>query len=386
MPSPEPGQPVEKRYGRRRRRAFDSGMLVLPMDPVDARNVERGSVPARSSLVDSGVYVGGRRVSSPASLAETFADLSGLDDAVAWIGLYLPDRHELSSLAAEFGLHELAVEDAVLAHQRPKLERYGDTLFVVLLAARYLDDSEEVEFGELHIFVGRDFVVTVRHSEAPHLADVRRSLEADQTLLELGAESILYAILDSVVDGYAPVVKGLENDIDEIETEIFVGDRWVSRRIYELTREVIEFQRAARPLIGILQALRAGFAKYRTDEELQRYLRDVEDHVTQVVEQVDSFRQLLSELLTVNATLVAQQQNEEMKNLALASNAQNDEVKRISSWAAILFAPTLIAAIYGMNFQHMPELGWQHGYAFALALMVGSCVVLYVLFRRRDWL
>jgi magnesium transporter len=386
MPVPDPDEPVEKRFVRRRRRAFDSGMLVLPMDPVDALNAERGSVPVRSSVVDSAVYVAGRRVSSPGSLAETYSELSAHAGAVAWIGLYRPDRHELASLAAEFGLHDLAVEDAVLAHQRPKLERYGETLFVVLRAARYLDESEEVEFGEVHLFVGRDFVVTVRHSEAPHLAEVRRRLEADQPLLELGAEAILYAILDSVVDGYAPVVRGLENDIDEIETDIFTGDRRVSRRIYELTREVIEFQRAARPLIGILQALTAGFAKYRTDEELQRYLRDVEDHVTQVVEQVDAFRQLLSELLTVNATLVAQQQNEEMKNLALASNAQNDEVKRISSWAAILFAPTLIAAIYGMNFQHMPELGWQHGYAFALTLMVGSCVVLYWAFRRRDWL
>ena len=357
------------------------------MDPVDARNLERGTGrPSRSSLVDSAVYVEGRRVSSPGSLAQTYTDLSAHPDAVAWIGLYRPDLRELASLATQFGLHDLAVEDAVLAHQRPKLERYGDTLFVVLSAARYVDESEEVEFGEVHVFVGPDFVITLRHSEAPHLAEVRRRLEAEQPLLKLGAESILYAILDSVVDGYVPVVRGLQNDIDEIESEIFTGDRNVSRRIYELTREVIEFQRAARPLLGILQALTAGFAKYRTDEELQRYLRDVEDHVTQVVEQVDSFRQLLSELLTVNATLVAQQQNEEMKNLALASNAQNDEVKRISAWAAILFAPTLIAAVYGMNFAHMPELGWRHGYAFALFLMVGSCLGLYVAFRRRDWL
>ncbi len=313
-----------------RRRRTGDGLLVLPADPVEAGNLDIGAEHERRSIIDSAIYVGGERVGSPATLAETYAELSEHDGAVAWIGLYRPDGRELSSLARAFGLHDLAVEDAVLAHQRPKLERYGDTLFVVLRAARYVDASEEVEFGEVHLFVGQDFVVTVRHSEAPDLAVVRRRLEQDRPLLELGAESILYAILDSVVDGYAPVVRGLENDIDEIETQIFIGDRRVSRRIYELTREVIEFQRATRPLVGMLQGLTAGFAKYRTDEELQRYLRDVEDHVTQVIEQVDGFRQLLSELLTVNATLVAQQQNEEMKNLALASNAQNDEVKRIS--------------------------------------------------------
>jgi magnesium transporter len=369
-----------------RRRSNASGLLVLPVDPVEAQNLGLRSEHERRSMVDSAVYVAGARVASPKTLSETYAELSAHNEAVAWIGLYRPDQRELSSLAHEFGLHELAVEDAVLAHQRPKLERYGDTLFVVLRAARYLDETEEVEFGEVHLFVGPDFVVSVRHSESPDLHAVRGRLENNQALLELGPEAILYAILDRVVDGYAPVVRGLENDIDEIETEIFSGDPQVSRRIYELTREVIEFQRATRPLVGMLQALTAGFAKYRTDEELQRYLRDVEDHVTQVVDQVDAFRQLLSELLTVNATLVAQQQNEEMKNLALASNAQNDEVKRISSWAAILFAPTLIAGLYGMNFPHIPELGWQHGYAFALIMMAGTCLVLYLLFRRRNWL
>jgi magnesium transporter len=369
-----------------RRRSNASGLLVLPVDPVEAQNLELSSEHERRSMIDNAVYVGGARVASPRTLAATYAELSEHKDAVAWIGLYRPDQRELSSLAHEFGLHELAIEDAVVAHQRPKLERYGETLFVVLRAARYIDETEEVEFGEVHLFMGADFVVTVRHSEAPDLSAVRRRLENNKPLLELGPEAILYAILDRVVDGYAPVVTGLENDIDEIETEIFSGDPRVSRRIYELTREVIEFQRATRPLVGILQSLSAGFAKYHTDEELQRYLRDVEDHVTQVVDQVDAFRQLLSQLLTVNATLVAQQQNEEMKNLALASNAQNDEVKRISSWAAILFAPTLIAGLYGMNFQHIPELGWQHGYAFALIMMVCTCLVLYVLFRRRNWL
>jgi magnesium transporter len=197
---------------------------------------------------------------------------------------------------------------------------------------------------------------------------------------------VLYAILDAIVDGYAPVVAGLQNDIDEIETEVFRGDPTVSRRIYELSREVIEFQRATRPLLGMLDGLMAGFAKYGTDEELQRYLRDVADHATTVSERVAGFRQMLGDILTVNATLVSQQQNEEMKNLTESSYAQNEEVKRISAWAAILFAPTLIGTVYGMNFQHMPELGWVMGYPFALTLMAAVCAALYVVFKRRDWL
>jgi magnesium transporter len=337
-------------------------------------------------LVDSAVYVDGDRVASPSTLTETYESLHERDDAIAWIGLYRPDQRELASLASEFALHELAVEDAIVAHQRPKLERYGDTLFVVLRAARYIDESETVEFGEVHVFIGPDFVVSVRHSEAPDLSAVRRRMESNPDLLQRGTEAVLYAILDRVVDGYAPVVAGLENDIDEIETEVFSGDPQVSRRIYELSREVVEFQRATQPLPGMFESLRGGFDKYRIDEELQRYLRDVEDHITVVIERVDGFRQLLRDMLTVNATLVAQQQNEEMKALGEASNAQNEEVKRISAWAAILFAPTLIGTIYGMNFDHMPELHWAFGYPFALLLMAAVCLVLFVAFKRRDWL
>ena len=256
----------------------------------------------------------------------------------------------------------------------------------MLRPARYLDATEEVEFGEVHVFVGRDFVITVRHSEAPDLATVRSRMENEPHLLRLGPEAILYAILDKVVDGYGPVVAGLENDIDEIEIEIFRGDPQVSRRIYQLSREVIEFQRAAQPLVGMLHALTAGFDKYRIDGELQRYLRDVADHLTQVIERVDAFRQLLRDMLTVNATLVAQQQNDEMKSISEASNAQNEEVKKISAWAAILFAPTLIGTIYGMNFDHIPELGWAFGYPFAVGLMTLTCLILFLVFKRRNWL
>jgi magnesium transporter len=362
-----------------------SAAAATAIEPVEkpARDPQK---PKGHSVVDSAIYCGGNRIASPDSLADTYSALHTSPKSLAWIGLYRPDRRELASLAQEFDLHELAIEDANEAHQRPKLERYGDTLFVVLKAARYRDATEEVEFGEVHVFVGPDFVVTVRHAEAPNLAAVRRRVERDPELLSRGAEAVLYAIMDKVVDGYAPVVAGLENDIDEIETEVFRGDPKVSRRIYELSREVIEFQRATRPLAGMLEQLRGGFQKYGVDEELQRSLRDVADHVTAVVEKVDGFRELLRDILTVNATLVAQQQNEEMKSLAIASTEQNEEVKRISAWAAILFAPTLIGTVYGMNFDNMPELHWQFGYPFAIGLMALVCGGLHQIFKRRGWL
>jgi magnesium transporter len=339
-----------------------------------------------ASVVQAALYRDGVRVSSPATLAETYRELRDQPSGMAWIGLARPTEAELLSLAAEFDLHPLAVEDAMEAHQRPKLERYGDTLFVVLRAARYLDAPEEVDFGELHVFVGPDFVITVRHGAAPDLSAVRRRMEETPELLKLGPEAVLYAILDAVVDGYEPVVAGVQIDIDEIETEVFRGDPEVSRRIYELSREMVEFQRATRPLVGMLHGLMAGFSKYGTDEELQRYLRDVADHVTHTSERVDGFRQALTEILTVNATLVTQQQNAEMRALAEAGFEQNEEIKKISAWAAILFAPTLVGTIYGMNFRHMPELRWVLGYPFAIALMGIVCTSLYVIFKRRDWL
>jgi magnesium transporter len=305
---------------------------------------------------------------------------------MAWIGLFRPAETQLLAVAEEFGLHELAVEDAIVAHQRPKLERYGDTLFVVLRAARYLDEVEEVEFGEIHLFVGSNFVLTVRHGHAPDLAAVRRRMESDPELLRLGPEAVLYAILDGVVDGYAPVVAGLQNDIDEIETEVFRGDPKVSRRIYELSREVIDFQRATHPLSAVMVALERGSAKYGVTQELERRLRDVADHLTQVNERVDAFRYLLRDILTVNSTLVSERQNEEMTRLAHSSHRQGEEVKKISSWAAILFTPTLIAGIYGMNFRNMPELQWPLGYPLAVLAMVVFSGVLYGIFKRRGWL
>ncbi|WP_198680465.1 magnesium and cobalt transport protein CorA [Lentzea terrae] len=339
-----------------------------------------------SSIINNVVYSDGRHAASPATLADTFQLIEAQPDSTAWIGLYRPAEAQLMDAATQLGLHELAVEDAITAHQRPKLERYGDTRFVVLRSASYRDDTERVEFGELHLFVGPNFVLTVRHSDTPDLAGVRQRLENQPHLLRLGPEAVLYAVLDAVVDGYPPVVSGLHNDIEEIETQVFSRDPNASRRIYELSREVMEFQRATHPLLTILDNFSAGFAEHGVDEELQRHLRDVADHVISVVEQVDGFRGVLADILAVNTTLVTQAQNEEMQRLAEASNAQNEQIKRISSWAAILFAPTLIGTIYGMNFRHMPELNWMWGYPFALLLMALVCTGLYFVFRRRGWL
>jgi magnesium transporter len=338
-----------------------------------------------TTVVDAGVYRQGRRFDRPRTVADAFRSLREHPGAVAWISLFRPPRAQLTAAAEAFGLHELAVEDAIVAHQRAKLERYGDTLFVVLRAARYLDDTEEVDFGELHMFVGTDFVLTVRHSETPDLHAVRQRMEQAPRLLARGPEAIQYAIMDCVVDGYAPVVAGLQNDLDEIESEVFGGDPYVSRRIYKLSREVVEFQRATRPLPAMLAQLDREFGAHEPDD-LRQYLRDVADHATAVAERVDGFRQMLADILTVNGTLVMQAQNAEMQRMAYVGTRQNEEVKKISGWAAILFAPTLIGTVYGMNFTHMPELHWRYGYPYGLAMMVLTCVVLWLIFRRRGWL
>jgi magnesium transporter len=337
------------------------------------------------ALVDNAVYVDGHRVSTPPSLDETF-EVMKQQKGFAWIGLYRPSEEEVRAVATEFSLHHLAIEDAFKGHQRSKIERFGDILFVVLRPARYMDDEERVEFGELHVFVGPDFVVTIRHAESPDLAQVRERMEQTPHLLALGPEAVLYAILDQVVDEYGPVVAGLQNDIDEIEDQLFDGDPEVSRRIYALSREVIEFQRATQPLVSMFEAMQRGFDKYNVDLELHRRLRDVLDHTLRVVERGDAFRQLLQNAITVHSTLVAQRQNDEMRHLSETSLAQSEEVKQISSWAAILFAPTLVGTIYGMNFDHMPELHWVVGYPLALALMLGMGLALYLVFKRRDWL
>lgn len=346
--------------------------------------------PAEATVVERAIYAGGRKLSNPGTISETIHRLSDRADPterpMAWIGMAHPNARQVQQVARIFDLHPLAVEDAIVAHQRPKLERYDDTLFVVLRSASYDDATETVDFGEIHVFIGPDFVITVRHSTMPNLAPVRARLENDPDLLGRGPEAVLYGVLDHVVDGYAPVLAGLENDIDEIEAQVFESDPKVSRRIYELSQEVMELQRAVKPLQRILDGLDKGGEKYGTDPELQRSLRDVADHAISVSERVDGFRQSLADILTLNATLVAQTQNEEMKRLAETANKQADEVKKASSWAAILFTPTVVAGIYGMNFEKMPELSWWFGYPFALFLMVAVSTTMWFTFKRKGWL
>jgi magnesium transporter len=336
-------------------------------------------------IVDNAVYVDGKRAVTPDNLDSTYEAMRDRH-GMAWIGLYRPEEEEINSVAAEFGLHRLAVEDAIAAHQRPKLEQYGDQLFVVFRPARYIDETEKVEFGELHVFLGPDFVVTIRHAESPELSAVRSRLEADPDLLTLGTEAVMYAILDQVVDEYEPVVEGLQNDIDEIEDQLFSGDPSVSRRIYTLSREVAEFQRATEPLVSMIDALKRGNNEYELDVELKRSLRDVLDHCVRITERVEGFKATLQNALQTHATLVAQQQNEEMRAMTQVSLDQTEQTKKISSWGAILFAPSLIAAIYGMNFEDMPELKWHLGYPMAILGMVVLSSVLYLVFKRQKWL
>jgi magnesium transporter len=325
-------------------------------------------------IVDRAIYRDGTRLAEP-------PELSGMGEAcrrddVAWVALYRPTQQELADVVREFDLPQRSVEDAARAHQRPKLERYGTTVFCVLRAARYLDDAETVEFSELQVFAGRRFVVTVRHGDAPDLPGLRRSLESRPDVLRRGPMAILRAIIERTVDDYRPVLDGVENDIDEIEESVFGGNAEVSRRVYELSREVIAFQRATKPLAPMLERLMDDRAM---GEEERMQLGDLHDHALRVVEQADALRQVLQNILNVNLTL-------ETKALNETSNAQNEEVKMISAWAAILFAPTLVGSVYGMNFDAIPELRWRFGYAFAIALMVAVAATLYVLFRRRNWI
>ncbi len=332
-------------------------------------------------IVDGAFYRDGVR-NGEHGLADVYA-ASRRESGMAWIELIEPSAEELTVVAEQFDLHPLAVEDAISAHQRPKLERYGHTVFMVMRPARYLDGPETVEFGELHVFAGPRFLVTVRHGKVPDLRPVRARLEEDPELLRRGPEAVVYAIADRIVDDYLPIVAELERDIDQIESAVFGGMADASRRVYALIREVIQFQRAIDPLPGIVGRLMSEEADLNLDgdldDEMARLLRDVQDHALRVQEQVGGFRDLLQNILSVNLTL-------ETKALSEASIAQNEEIKKIAAWAAIFFAPTLVGTVYGMNFEEMPELSWGLGYPFALALMVVIAAALYALFKRRGWI
>ena len=331
-------------------------------------------------IVDSAIYVDGRR--DAACRLEVIQETSLKKGGFAWVGLYEPTREEFDSVTGEFELHELAVKDGLREHQRPKIERYGDTLFVVLKAARYVEDKEAVEFGEVHAFVGPNFVITVRYGEADELAEVRKRAEKEPQLLRKGPSAVLYAIMDRIVEDYAPVVEGLENDIDEIEVQVFEGKPGsspeVSRRIYELFREVLEFHQATQPLAGGLGRLTESEVR-DIDPEVRRYMREVQDRVLRVTERVQGFRDLLTNILSVNLTLIGINQTQ-------VGISQNDQMKKISAWAAIVVFPTLVAGIYGMNFDYMPELHWRYGYLLAIGLMALIAFALYRNFKRAGWL
>ncbi len=332
------------------------------------------------AVVDCAVYVKGSRVHDAVSVEEAVARAKR-SSGFAWVGLVRPTDEELDRVGSAFDVHALAIEDATKGQQRSKLERYGENLALVVRSARYLEATETVEFGDIHLFVTPKAVVSVRLAEEPDLGTVRSRLEAEPQLLALGPRAVLYAVLDQVADSYGPVVAGLENDIDEVEDQIFAEQitTSVSRRIYALHREVIGFQRAVQPLAGILDELRLLSASDETDIELRRLFRDVHDHVIRVGDRVDNFRSLLDNALSTHMALVAQRQTE-------ASLSQNEQTKQISAWAAILFAPSLVGTIYGMNFRHMPELSWTWGYPFALSLMGTLGLVLYAVFKRVKWI
>jgi magnesium transporter len=324
-------------------------------------------------IVDCAQYKDGARLHDGTITPEEAAEhaRSG-DGGFAWIGLHEPDAGDLERLAKLFGLHELAVEDAQLAHQRPKIEDYDEGFFIVLRTAHYHEAEEIVHFGEIHVFAGPGYVITVRHGPGSELATARQRLEARPDLLKMGPSAAVWAIIDKVVDDYLPVVDGIEDDIEEVETDVFDDDNPApTQRIYSLKREVVEFHRAVWPLLAPLDALERG-AFTRVPEELRRYFRDIHDHARRVDEQVNGQRELLTSVLQAN--------------LSLVSVGQSEVVKKISSYAAIIAIPTLIASVYGMNFEHMPELGWPIGYPLALALMAVAVIVLYRYFRKVGWL
>ena len=322
-------------------------------------------------IVDCAVYENGQRRGGALPLAKAYE--AGRDEGkFVWIGLHQPSPEEFDSVAREFNLHELAVEDAIHAHQRPKLEAYGDSLFVVLKTARYDDAREEVDFGEILLFIGEGFIVSVRHGEATALAHVREQVEQRDDLMRCGTGAVLHAIVDRVVDDYAPVIDGLDDDIHEVEGTVFSpGRENPAARIYMLSREVIEFHRATAPLVEPLDRLAGGRLEL-VHEDMCSYFRDVHDHLLRVVETVQGQRELLTSVLQANLTQV--------------SVRQNDDMRRISAWVAIVAVPTMIAGIYGMNFEHMPELAWTYGYPGVLGLIAVVCTSLYVYLRRAGWL
>lgn len=332
------------------------------------------------TLVHCALYGDGRLLAEPGSIAacarrrEEARDQAGF----TWIALRSPDESELALLQEQFGLHDMAVEDSLVAHQRAKVERYEHLLFTVLRPGAYDDAQEEIRFGEIHIFLGPDFAITIQYAASPGVEKARQRLSEEPELLAHGPAAVHYAVLDRVVDDYYPILDGVSTDLDQIEDDLFAGQPRVAPRIYSLARQVTGFHRAVEPLSEMIaQAARSELV--RSDEELRHRLRDVGDHTLTVTHRVESLRAALNDAMQLDSTLTAGRQNEAAMQL-------NEQTKRISSWAAILVAPTLIAGIYGMNFEEMPELQWAMGYPYSLGLMLLVCLALYIAFKRKDWL
>ena len=320
-------------------------------------------------VVNCASYCDGRKVGNVE--IDDISEVIRFPGQFIWIGLHEPTEPLLRKIQEEFGLHDLAVEDALRAHQRPKLEEYGDSLFVVLRTTQLVDGT--VQFGETHLFVGPRYVVSIRHGASLSYAEVRTRCESAPHLLKKGPGFVLYAIMDFVVDQYFPVVDALEDTLETLEEEIFGGvfDRATPQRIYGLKRELVALKRAASPLVEICNRL-VRFDSTLIPEDTRVYFRDVYDHVIRINESIDTLRELLTTALEANLSLISVQ--------------QNDVTKKLAAWAAILAVPTMVAGIYGMNFDVMPELRWRYGYLTVVGLMAGVCGFLYWRFKRAEWL
>jgi magnesium transporter len=322
-------------------------------------------------IVNCAAYAGGRRVADVR--IEDISEVLKEPDRFLWIGLHEPAEDLLRKVQQEFGLHDLAVEDALRAHQRPKLEIYGDSLFIVLRTAQLNREARRIDFGETHFFVGPRYIVSVRHGASLSYAEVRARCEATPHLLDKGPGFVLHALMDFIVDQYFPIVDTLEDDLQALEKEIFVEafSRETTTRIYHLQRDLVEVKRAVSPLVDICNRL-IRFDIQLIPEDTRPYFRDVYDHVIRINEMVDTLRELLTTALEANLSLVAV--------------AQNEVMKKLTGWAAIIAVPTMVAGIYGMNFKFMPELDWRFGYPLVMAVTFGICGLLYVRFKRAGWL
>jgi magnesium transporter len=338
-----------------------------------------GSVGLDGTVADCAVYDGGKRRGGRLTVPDARQAARTVRDGFVWLGLVEPTAEQIAAVAAEFELPALAVEDAVKAHQRPKLERYGDVLFVVVKPVRYIDHVEIVEVDEVAVFLGEKFVVTVRHGDNDVVSRVRKELDHNSDLLGGGPSAVLYRLVDIVVDGYADVAAEIDVDVSDIEVQVFGGDPVDhSERIYKLKREVLQFRSAVQPLAPAVEELAAG-AVPGVSPKAAEYFRDVHDHLLRVGDRIDGYDNLLTGVLQADLARVAVRQNQ-------AAARQSEDVRKISAWAAIALVPTAIAGIYGMNFDNMPELHTHYGYFVVLAVIVLACVGLYVQFRRNDWL